>query len=319
MLWLSVALWLWLSLSLSLSSLSLSHSLCLGLKMTSKLARALAHCVNEVRAKDAERFAANLHAHKLARPALFAAHAYNLELAQIASKTTEPHIATMRFAWWRTALDAAARGEPPDHPVAQALAHAIGTRDITPRYLERLLDAREHDVGRTQPETIDELLRYCEHTAGALLLIGCEAAGVADNAPSELAATHAGIACALATLLRGTAAHVSQGCTFIPAEVASSHKLTLKSALSGRPSAELASAVSELAALASAHLLSARSLRGQLPAASRTALVHTVPAELILRNLQMAAYDVYAPHALAPLAPLSLRLHVGWHAWRGSY
>ena len=179
----------------------------------------------------------NLHAPEAARPGLFALHAFNCETARIRSATTNESTGRGRFAWWRQAIEQAAAGKPPAHPVATALGHAHERYQLTPRYLTQMLDAREADLQVQQPRSVEELRTYAERTAGSLLLLGLECGGFVGNEAAERAASHAGTALGLATLLRGTAAHASQGCTYLPADVTARHGVKLSSVrtISARP------------------------------------------------------------------------------------
>ena len=87
---------------------------------------------------------------------MFALHAFNLETAKIRATTSDHNIGRMRLLWWRQAVTQAADGRPPDHPVVQALADAGARHGWTWRYLEQLLDAREADLGLTQPENWEQ-------------------------------------------------------------------------------------------------------------------------------------------------------------------
>ena len=246
------------------------------------------------------------------RAALFALHALNLELAHVRSSTSDGSIGRMRFTWWRTTIAQALRGEPPDHPVAQALARAHEARPLTGRYLEQMVDAREADLSVRQPENVAEVATYCERTAGALLLLGLECVGAPPSEAAEHAAVHVGCALGLATLLRGAPVHAAQGCTYVPADVAARHAVSLKGVLDGQASQALADANFELANEATTHLLAARSLRAELPPAARAVLLPCVVADLVLQRLHRCAYATFAPEVRQPLGvrlPLSL-------AWR---
>jgi len=120
-------------------------------------ARAFNHCVDLVRLQDKERYLCNLSAPAAARPALFALHAFNCETARIRGSTTEINIGRMRFTWWRQTVRAALRGEPPDNPIAQALAAAHTQHGFTERFLMQMADAREADLEMTQPEDMGPL------------------------------------------------------------------------------------------------------------------------------------------------------------------
>jgi len=282
-------------------------------------AEALNFCVDLVRQQDRERYTCNMFAPTDARAALFALHAFNLETAKVRTSTADQNIGRMRIAWWRQTLSQALEGNPPDHPVAQALAQAHARHGLTARFLEQLLDAREADLGVLQPETREDVLMYCERTAGALLLLAVEC--VQASPPSdkaELAAVHVGTALGLATLLRGASVHAQQRCTYIPVDVAERHGVRIKQVLELKPSAELADAAAELAYEADAHLLAARSLRSQLPTEVRAVLLPAVVADLILQQLQRHAYALFSPEAAAPFG-LRLPVRLMWSGFAGTY
>ena len=281
-------------------------------------AAALNYCVDVVRSHDAERYLCNLHAPTEARVGLFALHAFNYETARIRSTTTGEHAANGRVMWWRSALERSLEGRPPDHPVARALAHAASIYPLTPRYLTQLLDAREADLHVQQPNGSDDLQLYCERTAGSLLLLGLECAGVVGSEEAELAAFHTGTALGMATLLRGTAAHAAQGCTYLPAEVTRRHGVRLSAMMRGEASAEVRDAVAEVVDDAVAHLLAARSMQADVPAAARAVLLPATIADQILLRLQRSGHDPFAPGMQEPLG-LRLQLALLWQRVTGRY
>lgn len=119
-------------------------------------ARAFNHCVDLVRQQDKERYLCNLSAPSAARPALFALHAFNLETARVRGSISEINLGRMRFTWWRQTVRSAVRGEPPDNPIAQALAGAHAQHRLTERFLHQMVDAREADLEMTQPADMRE-------------------------------------------------------------------------------------------------------------------------------------------------------------------
>jgi len=288
---------------------------------TSSTANALNYCVQRVAQADRERYLCNLHAPEAARPGLFALHAFNVETAQVRSSTTQEAAAAGRFSWWRRALAGALDGKPPEHPVAIALAHACERYRMTPRYLTQLLDAREADLHVKQPADRDALQLYCEQTAGALLLLGLECAGVppGESVAAEHAASQVGVALGMATLLRGTAAHAAQGCTYLPAEITKRHNVKLSEMLRGHASAAVCDAVAEVASDAVTHLIAARSLRDDVPKAARPILLPAILAEHMLDNLKRNGYSPFAEGVRAPPGGASLQLSLLWSRWTSRY
>ena len=279
---------------------------------------ALNHCVELIKQYDRERFLCNLHAPTPARGGLFAIHAFNYETARIRSATSAEHAAKGRIAWWRHALESSIAGSPPDHPVARAIAFAVEHHSLTPRYLTQMLDAREADLLVQQPKTRDELELYCERTAGSLLLLGLECVGVKGNEAAEHAAVHAGTALGLATLLRGTATHAAQGCTYLPAEVTSRHGVRLTTMLKGEVTTAVCDAVHEVADEAVAHLLAARSMQSDVPEAAKAALLPTTVADHILMRLQKNGYSPFAAGTMEPLG-FGLQMALLWKRFTGAY
>ena len=285
------------------------------------------HCVELVTKHDRERYLCLIHAPPPARPGLFALAALNYELARVRDATREYNAARARFGWWRSALGPAASaeraasgdaGRSHEHPVVAAVLHASRQHALTPRFLEQLLVTREADLEVQQPPDLDALRLYAERTAGSLLLLSLECAGVRDET-AELAAVQAGCALGIATLLRGTAAHARQGCPYLPAEVTARHRVQLSAFLRGQPSAAVCDAVAEVAQEGVAHLLAAREMAREVPAAARAVLLPATLADHILRQLQRHAYDPFPEAVRQPVAGPSLQLALAWKGLVGGY
>ena len=58
------------------------------------------------------------------RPALFAIHAFNVELALIPDLVSQPTLAQIRYQWWREAVTSIKGSAAVNHPVIQALSQA---------------------------------------------------------------------------------------------------------------------------------------------------------------------------------------------------
>lgn len=94
-----------------------------------------------VRDRDKDRYLANLYAPEAVRPALFALHALDLELAEVVRTTTEPMLGQIRLAWWREQLQELDAGARPAQPVLTALAEHVLPRGVSGASLEPLEDA----------------------------------------------------------------------------------------------------------------------------------------------------------------------------------
>jgi phytoene synthase len=93
-----------------------------------------------VRARDRDRYLATLYAPAAVRPALFALHALDLELAAVVVTTTEAMLGEIRLAWWREALNRLDTAPPPAQPTLAALARHALPLGVTGQALEPLED-----------------------------------------------------------------------------------------------------------------------------------------------------------------------------------
>ena len=138
-----------------------------------------AYCRDRVSRFDPDRAAVIAFQPAEARPALYALHAFNLEVAQLRETVGEPVLGAMRLQWWRDALDEAGSGRERRHAVLQPLAAAIRDHDLPEDRFRRLLDARETDLEATPPA---DLPAYARETGGTLAaLAGQIVSGRAGN------------------------------------------------------------------------------------------------------------------------------------------
>lgn len=146
----------------------------------------------------------------------------NVELATIKDSIRSNHLTgKIRVQWWRervSALYESPGGATRETPLLLELDRAIAAHDLTRRWFERLLDARDQDLDVDQPLSLEDLERYAEQTASSLLYLTLECLGVRDGA-ADRAASHVGAAVGLATLLRGTAFHAMRQQVYLPEDL----------------------------------------------------------------------------------------------------
>ncbi|MBV8971254.1 MAG: squalene/phytoene synthase family protein [Sphingomonadaceae bacterium] len=138
-----------------------------------------------VRARDRDRYLATLYAPAEVRPALFALHALDLELANVVATTTEAMLGEIRLAWWREALTKLDTAPPPAQPVLTALGRHALPLGIKGQALEPLEDAflalllDERLAGRALDDHLDR--------RGGTLFAACATAlGVAQGSARAL-------------------------------------------------------------------------------------------------------------------------------------
>ena len=106
--------------------------------------------IADVRRRDRDRYLALLYAPVGLRPALFALHGFDLELAGIVVGTTEALIGEIRLAWWREAVEAIDRGAVPAQPLLGVIAAELPARGVSGADLAGLEDRWLGMIGSTE-------------------------------------------------------------------------------------------------------------------------------------------------------------------------
>ena len=171
-------------------------------------------CEETVRRVDPDRYLSALFAPAERRPLLFALYAFNHELAHIGETVKEPMVADIRLAWWRESVEGACDGHPRNHDVVRGLAELFRKSGVPLEPFEAMIAARRFDVGAAAFNDIGSLEDYADATSGNLMRI---AARVLDDRIADYALLRqAGMAYALAGLLRAMPSHAARGKSFLP-------------------------------------------------------------------------------------------------------
>jgi len=274
------------------------------------------YCAEQVRRFDPDRYLTVLFAPASRRPSLFALYAFNLEIAKTAEVVSEAPLGLLRLQWWRDTLEAIAAGEESRHEVAQPLAEAVRRHRLDTALLDRLIDAREFDLEGRAPENLAALEAYAESTASSLVHLALQVLG-ADAAPAWTAGRHAGIAGALAGLLRAVPFHAAAKRIYLPRDLSEAADLRIGDLFELRSSPPLCQVAEQIAACARDHLRAARALTGQVPKAARPALLGATLADQTLARLARAGYDPFADRLRDPAPGRAWRL--AWASLRGRY
>ncbi|CAI5745981.1 unnamed protein product [Peronospora destructor] len=241
------------------------------------------------------------------RPSFFAIRALNAEIATIKDSVHSNHITgKIRIQWWRERIynlyerSIAAGAERPEQStlLLRGLDRAVQEHDLTRRWFERLLDARDQDLDRSEVQTLQELEVYAEQTASSLLYLTLECLSVRDDTADQVA-WHAGVAIGLATLLRGTVYHCARQQSYLPEDLMSKHGVITEDILAAvedpTMGEKVAPVVFDVACRAVEHVHQARSLRKELPSASRRAFLPLVSSSIYLKELEAANFNAFAP------------------------
>jgi NADH dehydrogenase [ubiquinone] 1 alpha subcomplex assembly factor 6 len=241
--------------------------------------------------------------------------------------------------------------------VVTALAEVLRVAPLTRYRLQQIVSTREEDLlGHAQPASLAAIERYAEGTAGQLLQLQLEAAGLsssssrndddggssdeqeaggssssgsgcsssgcssAEAAVAEHAAAHLGKAVGITGLLRGTYAAGAQRRVYLPADLCQQHGVEEQAVLAGRDSEGLRDVTLAVAAAAKQHLDEARRLVGEGPPAARPLFAPAVATGLYLDALEKCGFNLFDQRMLrGAFTPLAYQLHLKWAQLRGKY
>lgn len=235
------------------------------------LAAAYAHCDAAVRADDKDRWLATLFAPAARRPDLMALYAFNLEIAAVRERVSEPLPGEVRLQWWRDVLTGEGRGDVSAHPVAAAITDVIARHRLAVAPLLALIDARVFDLYDDPMPTLHDLEGYCGETSSALMQIAALILAEGRDPGTADLAGHAGIAYALTGLLRAFALHAKRGQVFVPRDILAAHGVSRDDIVAGRDSLKVGAALSALRDVAGRHLDTANRLSGSADPATLAA------------------------------------------------
>lgn len=273
---------------------------------------AIAHVTELVRTLDRDRYVADLFAPAERRDALFALHAFNIEVSRVREAITNPMAGEVRLQWWNDALIGEARGDVAANPVAAALLDAITTYHLPKEALFALVDARIFDLYDDPMPNVNDLEGYAGETSSALIrLATLVLTGATDNASAE-AAGHAGVAYAVTGLLRAFPLHARRGQCFVPLDLLKAHGVGRDEAVSGTVTPGLRAALADMRNLARRHYEQAQAaLRG----VARENLPAFLPLALVPADLARMERREHDPFVAVPSLPPLARL---WRLWRAS-
>lgn len=254
-----------------------------------------ASLVGLVRRHDRDRYQTALFTPANRREALLALYAFNYEIARVRETVTQPMLGQIRLQWWREVLDAAYTGAlPRQHPVVVPLTAVIRGFALSRGHFDRLIDAREQDLGDEAPATLAVLETYAEESSAPLIALALEVLGVRMPA-LDAVARHVGIGYALAGLLRAIPFHARTSRTYIPADLAARQAIDPADYAAAVTTPGLRAATHIISDAAAEHLHAAREHRADIPRSALAALLPAVIASRYLARLVRVGYDPFAP------------------------
>jgi phytoene synthase len=276
------------------------------------VANEYAYCETLVREGDPDRFFSSLFAPADKRGHLLALYAFSLEIARVREAVSAPMLGDIRLQWWRDALQGETRGDVRGNPVMAALDDTVVRFRLPRTALVALVDARVFDLYDDVMPTMTDLEGYCGETSSVLIrLASLILADGVDPGGSD-AAGHAGVAFAVAGLLRAFPWHARRGQVYLPENVLERHGVTREDITSGRRGPGLMSALAEMREVCRDHLERARNLKATIVPEIAPAFLPAALVPAYLRTMERRDYDPYRTLADVP------RWRKLWILWRAA-
>jgi 15-cis-phytoene synthase len=267
---------------------------------------AFAYCAELVRAADHDRFIAALFAPAERRGALHALYAFNTEISRVRELARAALPGEIRLQWWADVINRERAEEARANPVAAALQATIDRYDLSSAKLIDLIEAHRFDLYDDAMATLADLEAYARRTSSALFAL---AAQILAGVEADAVAGPAGIAYALAGLLRAFPLHAGRGQLYVPMELIDRHQVRPHEIFARRSSVGLKAALAELRSVARQHLAAVPESMKDLPQRAEPALL---PLALVRPSLDRLERG-------EPFAPTELpRWRRQWLIWRAA-
>ncbi len=267
------------------------------------------HCAQTVRELDRDRYLADLFAPAASRKHLFALHAFSAEVARIRDTVSDPVLGEIRLQWWRDALVTGSGG----HPVAAALIETIRTFALPLAGFEGLIDARVFDLYDDQMPTQKDVEGYAGETSSALIQLAAIVLAGGHDPRVAAAAGHAGVAYAMAGLMRALPVHAARGQCYLPADIGAANGFDRETLSRGRATPELLKTLADLRRIARDHLGTAMPEITALPSTLKPAFLPVALVGPVLDRMDRPGYDPFSGRA--ELTPLRRQ----WIIWRAAH
>jgi 15-cis-phytoene synthase len=259
---------------------------------------AFAYCAELVRTADRDRFLSALFAPAEYRAALHALYAFNIEVARVREVAREPLPGEIRLQWWNEVVNGERAEEAAANPVASALLTVIERHRLVVPALTALLDARCFDLYDDPMARLADLEAYGQKTSSTLLALAAQILAGGEGEVTEPVANPAGMAYAIAGLIRAFPLHAARRQLYVPLELLDRHGVEPQDIFAGKSSKNLCAVFAELQDIARRHLLAAHQHIATLPDAALPAFL---PVALVRPALdRLARRDPFGPVELSP-------------------
>jgi len=220
----------------------------------------------------------------------------------------------MKF--WEDTLESMYHDAPPSQPVALQLHKAIKTNRLSKQWLQRLVSSREKNLNSKSFQSLSAVETYAENSVSPVLYLTLECLNV-RNVHADHAASHIGRAQGLVTLLRAVPHNSQKNQVYIPIDMLVKHKVSQQDLLRGATNSKVKDLVFDIAGSANAHLEKARSLRADVPAEARIAMIPSVCSFSYLELLRKTDFNIFDGRLQQRNSLLPLKLW--WSQFRNKF
>lgn len=150
------------------------------------------------------------------RKAITALYAFCREVDDVVDECSDPSVARIKLAWWRTQIEQMFVGKT-DHPVTQALAPHIEPCRLDATRLLAIIDGMEMDLDLTRYVDWAGLSKYCWHAAGVVGELSAGIFGYTQDVTLEYA-QKLGLAFQLTNIIRDVGDDARRGRIYLPVD-----------------------------------------------------------------------------------------------------
>ncbi len=148
------------------------------------------------------------------RQAIVALYAFCREVDDVVDECSDPNLAQIKLAWWRSEIDKLFKGTP-NHPVTQALQTALQHYNLPQEHFLEIIDGMEMDLTQFTYNSFKDLSLYCYRVASVVGLMAAEIFGMKERQTQKYA-HNLGMALQLTNILRDVAEDSQRGRIYIP-------------------------------------------------------------------------------------------------------
>ncbi|KOF51928.1 MULTISPECIES: presqualene diphosphate synthase HpnD [unclassified Achromobacter] len=247
------------------------------------------------------------------RRAITALYAFCREVDDVVDECTDPSLARIKLAWWRTQVDQMFDGRP-DHPVTRALQPHLAPCGITRERLLAVIEGMEMDLDQTRYLDWPGLRKYCWHAAGVVGELSAGIFGYTDPRTLQYA-EKLGLAFQMTNIIRDVGDDARRGRIYIPVNDMQQFDVKAADIINGRYSERFAALMRFQAERTrtlyreAMQLLPEADRRAQRPGLMMAAIYHA-----LLDEIERDGWQVL--HQRISLTPLR-KLWLAWKTWVG--